>query len=318
MSLPPPRPPTKPCAFHVEPIQIAHEDPTSILWNPENQKSNRREEIVICVELAGLLRAWRVASEAPALASPLVFPVPPHKRSWADDRARAGLARNDTRGRPLSAHSARKWFKTELVRAGVHADLIDRLMRHAPDVGSRYYDPTPAEMAEAVACLPKIWPTQLFEPSAFATLSPKSGPKGLDSGRENPIMNEVTPMMHTPTQPANPRPEPRIGVTSDRPVGAGIPALYDRAELLISTPGNCLSRHCGGDVARVFGEAAGDNPATERSASSKPEQVGSNAPGERPGLPITAPGRDDEGHRREDDRADLLESVARLLRGGRR
>lgn len=244
---------------------------------------------MICDELAALLRAWWDSTTDDDIGkNGLVFPTAPHKRSWADDRARAGLERNDSRGRPLSAHSARKWFKTELVRAGVHGDLIDRLMRHRTGVGQRYYDPTPQEQAEALDRLPKnLWP-EIVDPQRFTTLSPKSAGFGIDtaaSGRPNEV---VTPV-HTPTrQIKNPRPPAgRTGVTSCEPAGTGLPALSglngaDPVSGDRPRNGDFRPHSRGSDS----GEAAGDNPATDRRANSSTRPVGERAPGERPGLPI--------------------------------
>lgn len=316
---------------------LLDEAPAVLTWTPETQKANRREELVICGELAGLLRAWRDAPDHVADLSKMVFPVAPHKRSWADDRSRAGLARNDTRGRPLSAHSARKWFKTELVRAGVHADLIDRLMRHAAGVGSRYYDPTPAEMAAAVGCLPQIWPAQIIEPQAFATLSPKSSPKCLDSRAEIADALTVTPMNTNPCQPANPRPPADcIGVTSERSAGTGIPALSRSGANGPQTLSRVGARNgdfgrdnCGADFGQsgetgwVVRAVANFHPHETIQGSVGGEGVGFADPRVRPGapsVPPSSPGRDAEGHHRDDALADVLEAWARSLRarGGER
>jgi len=281
---------------------ILDEDPAVVLWTPDNQKANRREEIPLCPEAAELLRVWRSATESHEVPpspthtgthqhtptySDMVFPVSPHKRSWADDRARAGITRNDSRGRPMTAHSARKWFKTTLVGEGVHPDLVARLMRHSTGVGGRYYDPKPSELVEALACLPKIYPTQVFDNGAFTAIAvgniPKSRTKAVDSGPEMPEGMGATTMNATPTtsrvKPSTP--EGVHGCCKLDPEGVGgfvrdewaPPAFADGAR--------------SGDYGRAH---AGPNVEAERPASPLKPTRGSNSPEGYPAGSRPTPG----------------------------
>lgn len=185
-----------------EPIQ-------SIIWTPETQKSKRREEIVICDQLAALLRLWRdEADDTGRDAS--VFPSKPNKRSFADDRNRAGVPREDRRGRPLTAHSARKWFRTTLIRAGVAVPMVNKLMRHSEGTPGRYYDPTRQEMAEAANLVDFLWPVSVdgtrFMVNAGGS-APKSWTNGVDTEPEIPDAAGAKAMRHhTHNIPQDPRP----------------------------------------------------------------------------------------------------------------
>lgn len=149
-----------------------------IRWTPDISKNRRLEETAIAPELAHLLRAHRdAAASGPPESARLfkgkvvevrrirpddpeafVFGTVPTPASFPKDRDRAGVAKLDARQRPLTAHSARKWFATTLTLAGVHSRIVDRLMRHKGGVQGRYFDPPMGEQAEAVALLPRLWP----------------------------------------------------------------------------------------------------------------------------------------------------------------
>lgn len=155
-----------------------------IRWLPAIQKNGKTQECPLAPELVALLRRHREAMRELARTTPafnrsseyagaklrlvdpsnpeaFVFPIVPPRHTFRSDRAKAGIAELDSRGRRFSPHSARKFFSTVLTVAGVSSGLVDRLMRHAGTVESRYVDPSLGEMARALAHMPRLWPEAL-------------------------------------------------------------------------------------------------------------------------------------------------------------
>ncbi len=157
-----------------------------IRWTKDINKNRRLQEIAIAPELVTLLRRHRSEMSRlaaatggvhrpiqrrgrqpkprpfdPANPEAFVFPVLVSKGTWAEDAQRAGIPLEDSRQRPFSGHSARKWLENALIRAGVHTRIIDFLMRHRGDTRARYVDVTAAEQRQALALLPQVWPVAL-------------------------------------------------------------------------------------------------------------------------------------------------------------
>jgi len=80
----------------------------------------------------------------------------------------------DRRGRGFSPHSARKFFATTLTQMGVHARLIDVLMRHTSGVQGRYVDIPLKEQAHALKDFPALFPE-------FGTLAVDARPQIAES-----------------------------------------------------------------------------------------------------------------------------------------
>ncbi len=148
-------------------VILEHEHP-HVLWTCEINKNHKRQEVALPTELAGLLREHFLAVDRARAEAGLpaagpddpVFPTVPSKGTFVKDRDAAGVSASDYRGRAYSPHSARKFFSTVLTAQGVPEKMVDRLMRHAGRVEHRYYDPSLAEQAAAVAKLPRLWPEQ--------------------------------------------------------------------------------------------------------------------------------------------------------------
>jgi integrase len=142
-----------------------------ILWTREIQKSGNQAEVSLCPELVALLRIHmhgvdsrlRAEGRAPS-PEDFVFVEVPTKHTFKAIRDRAGIAAQDRRGRAFTAHSARKFFATELTGQGIAEKMVDRLMRHAGKVEHRYYDPSLDEQAFAVSKLPALWPLPVSSP----------------------------------------------------------------------------------------------------------------------------------------------------------
>lgn len=135
-----------------------------LIWRPAAHKNRKGLELPLHPVLAGLLRQrLRAVCEASGLgpreldASP-VFGRHPPRTVFRSDRERAGIEPKDRRGRGFSPHSARKWFATTLTQAGVHARVVDVLMRHSTTVPGRYVDIPVPDLAAALATLPSVWP----------------------------------------------------------------------------------------------------------------------------------------------------------------
>jgi integrase len=127
-----------------------------VRWQPDMHKGRRHTVIPLHPTLARLLGEHKLT--VPSGPDDPVFPVVPTRTAWRADRERAGLRDEDDRGRGMSPHSARKWMKTELVRASVQSDVIDYIMRHAVDVGGRYLDLDLRTYYDALLTLPELWP----------------------------------------------------------------------------------------------------------------------------------------------------------------
>jgi integrase len=151
-----------------------------IRWTKDINKNGKDQDVPLTPELAALLRRHRdrmreLARTKPAFVrkraggsivrrvdpddpEAFVFPVVPPRCTFRHDRDAVGIPAVDSRGRRFSPQSARKFFSTVLTAQGVPEKMVDRLMRHSGGVEGRYYDPPMAEMAAAVARLPRLWP----------------------------------------------------------------------------------------------------------------------------------------------------------------
>lgn len=172
-----------------------------LLFTKDINKNGRLEEVPLTGELVAMLKIHRENMRKIALAKPvnirrnretgemttrvvspddaagMVFPWAPSRPTFKSDRDKAGIEREDRRGRQYSPHSARKYFETQLIESGVHARAIDRLMRHKGGVEARYRDLSMASLAESLKKLPTLWPV--------ATCGSQNGvdnPAGLNPG----------------------------------------------------------------------------------------------------------------------------------------
>lgn len=148
----------EPAQWRWKHMALDHEHP-HVLWTPDISKNHKRRDTALSPELVTLLLEHR--ETVPHGPDDPVFPVVPSPAMFRQDAKRAGIHAEDYRGRPFSPHSARKFFSTTATASGLTEKMTDFLMRHAGRVEHRYYDPTLAEQAEAVAKLPTIWPPQV-------------------------------------------------------------------------------------------------------------------------------------------------------------
>ncbi|MCC6229857.1 MAG: site-specific integrase, partial [Phycisphaerales bacterium] len=140
-----------------------------VRWAKGIQKNKRTMHVALAPELVGALREHRAAMQALAVTMPTVertirhqltgrvarlslpvhpdapgapvFICKPQRDVFRKDAQRAEIAYRDERERIFSPHSARKFFKTQMVLSGVPAELAEHLMRHSPKVAGRYVDP---------------------------------------------------------------------------------------------------------------------------------------------------------------------------------
>ena len=160
-----------------------------IRWTKDISKNRRDQDVALHPELAALLRIHRQDMRELAKSQPLVL-VRNRRRGnagpakervvspddpagvvfpWVSscfeaDAKRAGIQRVDGLGRPYAPHSARKYFETALVSAGVHARMVDWLMRHRGGVAMRYFEPSLDDQLAAVSRLAHIAPKVMHNP----------------------------------------------------------------------------------------------------------------------------------------------------------
>lgn len=138
-----------------------------VAWSVEISKSSRPQRVALSNELAGLLREHMARCDRDRRAAGIeltpedpVFPVVPSPGSFRADRKKTRIHELDDRGRRFSPHSARKMFSTLLTAAGIAEKMVDYLMRHSGRVEHRYYDPPLEEQAAAANRMPRLWPEE--------------------------------------------------------------------------------------------------------------------------------------------------------------
>lgn len=157
-------------------------------------------------------------------------------------------AARDRRGRPFTAHSARKFFETWLVDSGLEQGIVDRLMRHAGGVGARYYDATIQKLSEAVARMPSLWPAKELRTTGAGGLdvesftNPQPVPKGGLHAARYPV--NVFPAASTTTPTDSSRP-PSPGCSWSMPHITAPSWLGGQAE---SSEPACLAGPPGGPI----------------------------------------------------------------------
>lgn len=266
---------------------LDHEHP-HVLWTHEIQKNHKRQDVALCPELVAQLRAHLAAVDrdraerglTPAGPNDPVFPTVPSKGTFAADRDAVQIPAKDYRGRSFSPHSARKFFSTALTSEGVSEKMVDRLMRHTGRVEHRYYDPSLHEQAAAAAKLPRLWPVQGGGGVSYPQ-NPKIGDPCLTVGPRNAEDGVSTPASRTQPSTSPPGSAARLPewnlASSAGPVGE-----FD-----------CLMR------------AAGQGRPEQKAGAIEPAELRS----------LKSAFQDSKfGGTPNDDLADLLEALARLLR----
>jgi len=192
-----------------------------VRWLKAIQKNKQDQDVALAPELAALLRAHRermraLAAESGAVRrrdrrngttslreiSPddpeaFVFPHAPPRATFRKDREQAGVAAVDRRGLSVTPRSARKFFKTAMLGAGVGGDMVRRLMRHALHPDERYFDPSLEQQAAALSALPTLWPE-----CAHPVENPSDSKTGLTTGGAPMEHPHATPMATTLFNPA--------------------------------------------------------------------------------------------------------------------
>lgn len=173
----------------------------AIHWTPEINKNGRNQSVALHPVLVELLR--KHAATVPIGPNDRVFPQAANRVTFRKDRERSGIAPMDARGRRWSCHSARKWFDTQLSDAGVPAAMVRLLMRHALEVGDRYYDATVEKQREALSRLPSVWPGgsggRIVDNSRKTALDRKIEPPQLDGGERRWSDHGTTFVLADPT-----------------------------------------------------------------------------------------------------------------------
>lgn len=126
---------SEPAAFRWKNLLLSEEIPL-FSWEGAMQKNGKRCEIAIHPALVPMILAHR--ETVPHEPNDPVFPGTPARETFRADCRAAGIPAKDSRGRPLSCHSARKFFRSHLAELGASGEVIDYLMRHARGVSDRY------------------------------------------------------------------------------------------------------------------------------------------------------------------------------------
>lgn len=215
-----------------ENIRLEAEIP-HVRWPKGIQKNKRTMHVALAPEVADALREHREAMRRLAVSMPTaertirhqttgrlerlslpvhpdapgapVFICKPPRDVFRKDAQRAEIAYRDERERIFSPHSARKFFKTQMVLSGVPAELAEHLMRHSPKVAGRYVDPSLEDQAAALAKLPRLLPDS--EPDGTKAPAHKMASrttKSIDFGGRNADAVGAETDMRTPTNISTP------------------------------------------------------------------------------------------------------------------
>lgn len=141
---------SEPAKFHWRNVLLDEPVPVFV-WEPGMHKAGRRCEIAVHPILVPMLRAQQ--AKVPHGPNDHLFPTNPPRQTFRADRRGAGIPAVDSRGRPLAPHSFRKSFRSFLMEAGVHGDMIDFLIRHSRGVSDTYSHPS---LEAQVACLSRL------------------------------------------------------------------------------------------------------------------------------------------------------------------
>ncbi len=145
-------------------LALEHSVP-HVHWTADINKNRKEQWIALAPELAEQLRLHLRRQDAaraedgrgPASPDDPVFEQAMQDQTLKLYAAGAGIAAHDWRGRKFSGHSAPKWFCTTLGQL-VEQKMVDHLKRHTGSVPARYFDPSLADQAAALAKLPRLWP----------------------------------------------------------------------------------------------------------------------------------------------------------------
>jgi integrase len=219
-------------------------------WTRDINKNRKNQDVAIPSQLVPLLKAHREKMRELARTTPIyqprkrrgkkpqgrlvdpnnpaafVFPVQTGKTTWDQDAENSGVKKIDSRGRPFTPHSARKWFSTTLTLMNVNQGVIDALMRHHGETSSRYQD-LPA-MRRVAEMLPHLWPVEVREEPVDKGNFLSVDLTGPGIGGQDIY---ARPVFHTVTSASVPAP-PQTGLATpgrmagteldlDSPVGAG-------------------------------------------------------------------------------------------------
>lgn len=120
----------------------------------DGNKAKRSDWLPLRPSLVRRLLAWREV-----VPGARVFPIVPTPVTFDKIAGLAGLPKVDDDGRKYSPHSTRATYITWLgQQAAIPEGLRQRLARHKSLTETTYTARGKAEMAEAVALLPEIWP----------------------------------------------------------------------------------------------------------------------------------------------------------------
>ena len=142
-------------------LALEHSVP-HVHWTADINKNRKEQWIALAPELAEQLRLHLRRQDAaraedgrgPASPDDPVFEQAMQDQTLKLYAAGAGIAAHDWRGRKFSGHSAPKWFCTTLGQL-VEQKMVDHLKRHTGSVPARYFDPSLADQAAALAKLPQ-------------------------------------------------------------------------------------------------------------------------------------------------------------------
>lgn len=127
-----------------------------IRWGPDSHKARRVCVLPLHPDLVAVLLEHR--KTVPHAPTDPVFPIRATRAVFRADRERAGIEGVNLEGLRFSPHSARKWFRTALVEAGVQESLVGCLMRHQSGLAARYTQPSIEAMNQGLLSLPRIIP----------------------------------------------------------------------------------------------------------------------------------------------------------------
>lgn len=152
-----------------------------------------------------------------------VFPAVPNNHAFLLDREAAGVMLPEGAHGMYGMKSFRKWFATELDRAGASKGTVSRLLRHSDTLAeARYIQPSLESEVKAIQTLPDLWPEnvakRLDEKSSRADTTSVTANRNMAQTIDNSTPGSGLPLGHAPAVTSEARQSPGSFCLVEAPV----------------------------------------------------------------------------------------------------